>query len=274
MNHSSPYPTPHSDNRPDSAKAGHPTDSAATEWLVSGTPGALHLGKNASFRLDALQQTLLQQGRGVSPVACHLDEFSTRRFSLGLEKWLDHPTEYNPPVVLYVTGQWDSVPDLDPKALHFLRTGEWTKTAHLQRREAVLSDVRKLKACVEAGVRVDRGRAVDDALYWFIQDDPESHYFPTPSERESHDPLLGKPYFVRPRLLEWLSNARPQVWPTAFSLFAHLETLSNAEEIVHWIENEVHTAAVPLFHPYRLRAVWADVTEEVLQRTGFSVVQA
>lgn len=127
----------------------------------------------------------------------------------------------------------------------WLDTGIMWDLSHVGQLNNAYADVRKLRKCLEMGIKVKDGRVQSDVrLFRSITEDRDYEIFEELIKGKSGRKSESKPFFVRFRTYEHLSDYNPRKWPTAFAVSEHVKSLS-AEESIEFFDSEIRNLLVP-----------------------------
>ena len=127
----------------------------------------------------------------------------------------------------------------------WLDTGIMWDLSHIGHLSNAYADVRKLRQCLEMGIKVKDGRIQGDVkLFRSITEDRDYDFFEELMIGKNNRSVERKPLFVRFRIYEYLSDYNPKKWKTAFAVSQHAKGMT-AEEIVDFLEREITELLVP-----------------------------
>ena len=127
----------------------------------------------------------------------------------------------------------------------WLDTGILWDLSHISHLSNAYADVRKLRQCLEMGIKVKDGRIQGDVkLFRSITEDRDYDFFEELMIGKNNRSIERKPRFVRFRVYEYLSDYNPRKWKTAFAASQHTIGMTG-EEIVEFLEREITELLVP-----------------------------
>jgi cell division protease FtsH len=127
----------------------------------------------------------------------------------------------------------------------WLDTGIIWDLSHIRHLSNAYADVRKLRQCLEMGIVVKDGKVQGDVkLFRSITEDRDYDFFEELMIGKNNRSIERKPFFVRFRIYEYLSDYNPRKWKTAFAVSQHTKGMTGVE-IVDFLEREITELLVP-----------------------------
>ena len=127
----------------------------------------------------------------------------------------------------------------------WLDTGVMWDLSHISQLSNAYADVRKLRQCLEMGIGVKDGKVQGDVkLFRSITEDRDYDFFEELMVGKNSRSIERKPFFVRFRIYEYLSDYNPRKWKTAFAVSQHTQGMTGVE-IVDFLEREITELLVP-----------------------------
>ena len=127
----------------------------------------------------------------------------------------------------------------------WLDTGIMWDLSHVGYLTNAYTDVRKLRKCLEMGIKVKDGRVQGDLrLFRSITEDRDYDFFESLMISKHSRKQSDNPFFVRFRIYEYLSEYNSKKWPTAFAVSEQVKTFS-AADAVDFLEAEIRELLVP-----------------------------
>jgi cell division protease FtsH len=127
----------------------------------------------------------------------------------------------------------------------WLDTGVMWDLSHISQLSNAYADVRKLRQCLEMGIGVKDGKVQGDVkLFRSITEDRDYDFFEELMVGKNSRSIERKPFFVRFRIYEYLSDYNPRKWKTAFAVSQYTQGMTGVE-IVDFLEREITELLVP-----------------------------